>query len=162
MDQLGRIRYPSLSVGSRHRGRAETLFRIAAPCHATLIWSVHSCMDGFVADLVEERHEPAAPPISTYRGRCSRITGCSRFANAQAYPARPVRLISPFPAGGPNDIVARLVGQWLSERLGQPFIIENRVGAGGNIGTEAAVKASPDGYTLLVGRCGEYDQCVSV
>jgi tripartite-type tricarboxylate transporter receptor subunit TctC len=78
------------------------------------------------------------------------LPAVSRFANAQAYPARPVRLISPFPAGGPNDIVARLVGQWLSERLGQPFIIENRVGAGGNIGTEAAVKASPDGYTLLV------------
>jgi tripartite-type tricarboxylate transporter receptor subunit TctC len=58
-------------------------------------------------------------------------------------------LISPFPAGGPNDIVARLAGQWLSERLGQPFIIENRIGAGGNIGTEAAVRASADGYTLL-------------
>jgi tripartite-type tricarboxylate transporter receptor subunit TctC len=61
-----------------------------------------------------------------------------------------VRLISPFPAGGPNDILARLIGPWLSERLGQPFIIENRVGTGGNLGTEAAVKAAPDGHTLLM------------
>jgi tripartite-type tricarboxylate transporter receptor subunit TctC len=83
-------------------------------------------------------------------GVAAALPAVSLFANAQTYPARPVRLISPFPAGGPNDIVARLVGQWLSQRLGQPFIIENRVGAGGNIGTEAAVKASPDGYTLLV------------
>jgi len=74
----------------------------------------------------------------------------ARVANAQTYPVRPVRLISPFPAGGPNDIVARLIGQWLSERLGQPFLIENRIGAGGNIGTEAALRAPPDGHTLLV------------
>src|SRR5262245_48871595 len=74
----------------------------------------------------------------------------ARAASAQTYPARPVRLISPFPAGGPNDIVARLIGQWLSERLGQPFVIENRIGAGGNIGTEVALKAPPDGHTLLV------------
>jgi tripartite-type tricarboxylate transporter receptor subunit TctC len=74
----------------------------------------------------------------------------SRGADAQIYPTRPVRLISPFPAGGPNDILARLIGPWLSERLGQPFIIENRVGTGGNLGTEAAVKAAPDGHTLLM------------
>jgi tripartite-type tricarboxylate transporter receptor subunit TctC len=71
-------------------------------------------------------------------------------ARAQAYPARPVRLISSFAAGGPNDLLARLIGQWLSERLGQPFIIDNRPGAGGNIGAEAAAKAPPDGYTLLL------------
>jgi len=61
-----------------------------------------------------------------------------------------VRLIVGFPAGGTIDIIARLMGQWLSERLGQPFVIENRVGAGGNIGTEAVVRASPDGHTLLL------------
>jgi tripartite-type tricarboxylate transporter receptor subunit TctC len=61
-----------------------------------------------------------------------------------------VRLIVPFPPGGPNDVFARLIGQWLSERLGQPFIIDHRPGAGGNIGTEVVVKAAPDGYTLLL------------
>jgi tripartite-type tricarboxylate transporter receptor subunit TctC len=71
-----------------------------------------------------------------------------RLAWAQAYPARPVRLIAPFAPGGASDILARLIGQWLSERLGQPFVIENRPGAGSNIGTEAVVHAAPDGYTL--------------
>jgi tripartite-type tricarboxylate transporter receptor subunit TctC len=74
----------------------------------------------------------------------------SRIARAQAYPARPVRIVVAFPAGGSSDIVARLVGQWLSERLGQAFIIENRPGAGTNIGTEVVVRAAPDGYTLLL------------
>jgi len=69
---------------------------------------------------------------------------------AQTYPARPVRLIVPFAPGGGSDIFARLIGQWLSERLGQPFIIDNRPGAGSNIGTEAVVNAHPDGYTLLL------------
>jgi tripartite-type tricarboxylate transporter receptor subunit TctC len=73
-----------------------------------------------------------------------------RFAGAQAYPTRPVHIIVGAPPGGGTDITARLIGQWLSERLGQPFIIENRSGAGGNIATEAVVRAPPDGYTLLM------------
>ena len=73
-----------------------------------------------------------------------------RIARAQPYPSRPVRIIIPFPAGQATDTVARLMGQSLSERLGQPFVIENRTGAGGNIGTETAVRATPDGYTLLL------------
>jgi tripartite-type tricarboxylate transporter receptor subunit TctC len=73
-----------------------------------------------------------------------------RNARAQTYPARPVRMIVGFTPGGPTDIAARLMGQWLSERFGQPFVIENRPGAGSNIGTEAVVNSAPDGYTLLV------------
>jgi tripartite-type tricarboxylate transporter receptor subunit TctC len=73
----------------------------------------------------------------------------ARTARAQAYPSRPVRWIVPFPAGGPSDILARLIGQSLTERLGQPFVIENRAGASGNVGTQAVVAAPPDGHTLL-------------
>src|SRR5262245_51794968 len=73
-----------------------------------------------------------------------------RIVGAQAYPTRPVRLIVPFAPAGSTDIVARLIGQWLSERLGQQVMIENRPGGGSNIGTEAVVKASPDNYTLLL------------
>ncbi len=73
-----------------------------------------------------------------------------RIAQAQNYPARPVRLIVGFTPGGAADISARLIGQWLSERLGQQFVIENRPGAGTNIATEAVVRAAPDGYTLLL------------
>jgi tripartite-type tricarboxylate transporter receptor subunit TctC len=78
------------------------------------------------------------------------LLGISRMASAQAYPTRPINVIVTFNAGSAPDIIARLLGQRLSERLGQPFVIENRPGAGGNIGTEAVVRASPDGYTLLI------------
>jgi tripartite-type tricarboxylate transporter receptor subunit TctC len=74
----------------------------------------------------------------------------SRVARAQAYPARPIHLIIGFNAGGAPDVVARLLGQWLSERIGQNFLVENRPGAGGNIATETVVRATPDGYTLLM------------
>jgi tripartite-type tricarboxylate transporter receptor subunit TctC len=77
------------------------------------------------------------------------IPAASRIAWAQSYPARPVRLIVMFPAGSAPDIIARLAGQWLSDRLGQQFIIENRPGFGGNIATEFVAKSPPDGYTLL-------------
>src|SRR5262245_13407540 len=78
------------------------------------------------------------------------LPAISRFAWAQAYPARPVRIIVTFAAGSSSDIIARLMGQWLSERLGQPIIVENRPGAATNIGTEIGVRAPPDGYTLLM------------
>jgi tripartite-type tricarboxylate transporter receptor subunit TctC len=78
------------------------------------------------------------------------LPAVSRIARAQTYPARPVHLIVGYPAGGPQDIVARLMGQWLSEQLGQPFVIDNRLGAGGNVGTEVVVRALPDGHTLLL------------
>ena len=78
------------------------------------------------------------------------LAALPHIARAQAYPTRPVRLIVPFAPGGQVDIIARIIGQWLSERLGQPFVIENRPGAAGNIGTEAAVRSAVDGHTLLL------------
>jgi tripartite-type tricarboxylate transporter receptor subunit TctC len=77
------------------------------------------------------------------------LAAMSRTAGAQAYPSRPVRWIVASAPGGTADILMRLLGPWLSQRLGQPFVIENRPGAGGNISTEAVVKSPPDGYTLL-------------
>jgi tripartite-type tricarboxylate transporter receptor subunit TctC len=78
------------------------------------------------------------------------LPAVTRFAQAQTYPTRPVRVIVGFPAGGGSDITARLMGQWLSERLGQPFVVENRPGAATNIATEAVVRAPADGYALLL------------
>jgi tripartite-type tricarboxylate transporter receptor subunit TctC len=78
------------------------------------------------------------------------LPAVSRFAWAQTYPTRPVRIVVTFPAGSTSDLLARPMAQWLQERLGQPFVVDNRPGAGGTIGTEAVVRASPDGYTLLL------------
>ena len=87
------------------------------------------------------------------------LPAVSRIARAQAYPTRPVRIIVGFPAGGAADIVARLIGQWLSERLGQQFIVENRPGAGSNIGTEAVVRAPAGRLYTSPGHFTERDQC---
>src|SRR5262245_43604137 len=78
------------------------------------------------------------------------LPATSRVVGAPAYPSRPVRIIVGFPPGGGGDISARLIGQWLSDRFAQPFVIENRPGAGSNIATEVVVKSPPDGYTLLL------------
>ena len=78
------------------------------------------------------------------------LPALSRSALAQAYPARPINMVVTFSAGSAPDIIARLVGQWLSDRLGQPFVVENKPGFGGNIATEYVVRAAPDGYTLLM------------
>jgi tripartite-type tricarboxylate transporter receptor subunit TctC len=78
------------------------------------------------------------------------LPAVSRIAWAQSYPTRPVRIVVTFPAGSTSDVLARPVGQWLSERLGQPFVIDNRPGAAGTIGTEAVVRSPADGYTLLL------------
>ena len=88
-------------------------------------------------------------PRRTFLLGAAALPAVSRIARAQAWPSRPVRIVVGFPAGGATDIQARLMGQWLSERLGQQFIVENRAGASGNIGTEAVAKAPADGYTLL-------------
>src|SRR5256885_17273035 len=93
-------------------------------------------------DLPRRRFLQLAAGVSALPALCS-------VARAQAYPSRPVQLLVGYAAGGVNDIVARLTGQIVSERLGQQFIIENRPGAGSNIATEAVARASPDGYTLL-------------
>src|SRR5262245_19051560 len=78
------------------------------------------------------------------------LPAVSRVAWAQAYPTRPVRIMVAFPPGGANDIHARMIGQWQHERLGQPFLVENRAGSGGNLGVEAVVRSPADGYTLLI------------
>jgi tripartite-type tricarboxylate transporter receptor subunit TctC len=112
------------------------------------------------------RHSLMNSPIGALRSRASAakfsrrkflqvaagaaaLPALSRAALAQAYPTRPVHLIVGFPAGGVSDIIARLTAQWLSERLGQPFVVENRPGAGANVATEMVARAQPDGYTLL-------------
>ena len=83
-------------------------------------------------------------------GGAAALSSVSRIARAQTYPSRPVRLVAATTAGSAPDAIARLMGQWLSERLGQPFIVENRPGAGGNLGTEAVVGRRPTVYSLLL------------
>jgi tripartite-type tricarboxylate transporter receptor subunit TctC len=85
------------------------------------------------------------------------LPAVSRVASAQAYPSRPVRIIVGFAPAGTTDIAARLMGQWLSERLGQQFVIDNRPGASTTIGTEAVVRASPDGAADYNGECHQHD-----
>jgi len=105
----------------------------------------------FVADMLERDAVklPRRQFLHLAAGAAA-LTAVSRIASAQAYPTRPVRIIVGFAAGGGYDIIARLIGQWLSERLGQPFVIENRPGAATNIATQVVVNAAPDGYTLLL------------
>src|SRR5215467_3318351 len=93
--------------------------------------------------------KPARRKFLHLVARATALPIVSRIATAQTYPARPVRLIAPGPPGGAADLFVRLYGEWLAQRLNHPFIIENHVGAGGNIATEAVTRAVPDGYTLL-------------
>src|SRR5215212_8932866 len=88
--------------------------------------------------------------LSLLGGAAATIPSMSRLAGAQGYPLRPVRLIVGFAAGGAPDITARIMAQWLTERLGYSFIVENRTGAGSNLAAQAVVNAAPDGHTLLV------------
>jgi len=93
---------------------------------------------------------PSRRRLLSLAGVAPLVPALARMAAAQAYPAQPVRLLVGFPAGGPNDILGRLIAQWLSDRLGQPFVVENRPGGSGNIATETVVRAPADGYTLLL------------
>jgi hypothetical protein len=113
----------------------------------------HACGYALAAANIRSEGEPMKLPRREFLHLAAgavALPAVSRFAWAQTYPTRPVRLIVGFPPAGGFDINARLMGQWLSERLGQQFVIENRPGAGGIIGTQAVVNAPADGYTLLL------------
>src|SRR4051812_2732640 len=117
----------------------------------------HRTCSLLLQDVRQRRRENWGGRVMEFRRRtflklaagAAALPAVPRLARAQAYPSRPARIIVGFAAGGATDIQARLMGQWLSDRLGQQFIVENRSGASGNIGTEAVAKAAPDGYTLL-------------
>jgi tripartite-type tricarboxylate transporter receptor subunit TctC len=96
-------------------------------------------------------HKSASLTVRALAGAASLLAGAAALAQAQAYPVKPIRFVAAFPAGGPSDIVARAIGRRMAEVLGQSVVIENRTGAGGNIGAEAVAKAAPDGYTVLLG-----------
>jgi tripartite-type tricarboxylate transporter receptor subunit TctC len=102
------------------------------------------------AGLSRSLHSPQAMRFRPLAAGAAALQYAPHVATAQAYPTRPVRIVVGFAPAGPSDIIARLIGQWLSERLGQQFVIDNRPGAGGNIGTEAVVRSPADGYTLLM------------
>src|SRR5262245_30755790 len=124
------------------------------PLRPSFVRSIHARIARsrpFTRVLRSGRRTPMKLPRRTFlhlAAGAAALPAASRSARAQAYPTRPVRFIVPFPAGQASDTIARLIGQSLSERLGQPFVIENRTGAGGNIGTESVVRATPDGYML--------------
>jgi tripartite-type tricarboxylate transporter receptor subunit TctC len=130
--QPGAMRCP-LCATSRHSGRFWVLLLVGKGAQVRGASPVKLPRRKFLHLAASAAAQPALP----------------RVASALDYPARPVRIIVGFPAGGSSDLTARLIGQWLSERLGQQFIIENRPGAGTNIATDTVVHATPDGYTLL-------------
>src|ERR1700755_2263937 len=115
-------------------------------------FGVNACMPGDLS-MIRMRSTMKLPHRRQFlhlAAGAAALPAVSRVARAQAYPSRSVRIIVPFPAGQATDTIARLMGQSLSERLRQPFVIENRTGGGGNLPTESVVRATPDGYTLLL------------
>src|SRR6516164_6427629 len=148
----------NLHVGLRLRGTPVSRARASAAAgNASAIWSVaflHSlaclgrCSSSWGVTMGVTMKLPRRVFLHLAAGAAA-FPLATRFAKAQAYPTRPVHIVVGFSAGGPTDILARLIGQWLSERLGQPFVIEDRPGAATNIATEEVARAPPDGYTLL-------------
>jgi tripartite-type tricarboxylate transporter receptor subunit TctC len=118
------------------------IYLVTRTCHAH--WSYRNVQAGSIFMKLSRRQ------FVHLAAGAAGLMAVPRIARAQAYPSRPVRIIVGVPAGGSPDIQARLLGQWLSEHLGQPFIVENRPGGGTNIATEAVVRSAPDGYTLLL------------
>src|SRR5262245_27100160 len=118
--------------------------------NSSLAFGGNRRQDPGVTDMLSQLRALSRRKCLFLAGSALALPSLPRIARAQTYPHRPVRIVVGFSPGGPTDIVARLIGQSLSERLGQQFIIDNRPGAGGNIATDAVVRAQPDGYTLLL------------